>query len=282
MTGFRYLSRIDNFYNNMDCIKYLNSYDEIAELVSQVQMRRIANPFIMEHYRGQGRPEYQLVPTISRGISDPAIVAKKEDMIFRALEGELQAAGLHDVLRMDPNLSNDQNKWNILIQSQHLGAPTRLLDWTLKWEMAVWFAVENPKNDDVDGQFWVYSVPNDKFLNDAQGSRYYEKDLVNLDNPYFLNAPIYWSDEIFNQNGEIKRFRQHGKFSISPYEKAIIPLEEQQELIPHLEKYGIPAAIKGQLRLELAAKGIHDQFVYYKENNNHPTIESLIQNVRTI
>jgi len=48
----------------MDCIKYLNSYDEVHEVVSSVQQRRIFNYGIMEHYRGQGRPEYKLIPSI--------------------------------------------------------------------------------------------------------------------------------------------------------------------------------------------------------------------------
>jgi hypothetical protein len=251
----------------MDCIKYLNSYDEIVALVDSIRQRRIYNPFILEHYRGQGRPEYQLVANVSRTLKSALDVRAKEEKLLSNLQQALKVEKLEKVLRIDDKLTKEENLWNIHIQAQHLGVPTRLLDWSLKWEVGLWFAVENPKNDDVDGQFWVFSVPDNIHLIDDRVS-FYDMDIHNLDQTYFINAPIYWSDEIFDQTGEIRRMRQHGKFSISPYVKSFVPLEDQAEVIPHLEKYCIPAKIKEQLRLELTAKGIYDQWLYYREREN--------------
>jgi hypothetical protein len=221
----------------------------------------------MEHYRGQGRPEYQLVPNVSRNLKSAIDVQAKVEKLLTSLQQNLKAEKLEEVLRADNKLPAEKNIWNIHIQAQHLGVPTRLLDWSLSWEVGLWFAVENAKNDDVDGQFWIFSVPENIHRVDDAVS-FYNMDIQNLDQTYFINAPIYWSDEIFDQTGEIRRMRQHGKFSVSPFEKSFIPLEDQAEIIPHLEKYCIPAKIKGQLRLELAARGIYDQWLYYRERDN--------------
>jgi len=248
----------------MECIKYLNSYDEVSTLISTIQKRRMFDNSFLEHYRGQGRPEYKLVPTIARSVKTGKEIQEKESSLIEALQSKLKMHNLEKNLRVDKCLNEKENLWNILIQSQHLGIPTRFLDWSLKWEIGLWFAVENPANDNIDGQFWIFSVPNEIHLTDT----YYKEDITNLDQTYFINAPIYWSNELEEYIGEIKRQRQQGKFTVSPYNNAVIPLEEQAEMTQFLEKYCIPASIKGQIRLELTSKGIHEEWLYYRENNN--------------
>lgn len=250
----------------MDCIKNLNSFEEVSLLVSKIQERRMFNNNIMEHYRGQGRPEYKLIPNISRKLTNAKEIQTKEEGLINSLKKALKEDNIESILRIDGDLNDNQNLWNILIQAQHFGVPTRFLDWSLKWEVGLWFAVENPANDDVDGQFWVFSVPNEIHPTDTRDN-FYNKDLSNLDKTYLINAPIYYSDELDNQIGEIKRQRQFGKFSVSSFEKSATPLEEQPEINKHLEKYCIPAAAKGQMRLKLASLGLHKEWLYYRNAN---------------
>ena len=258
----------------MECVKYLNSFDEIVSLVSEVQFRRILRPGVMEHYRGQGRPEYKLLPNLARGADNAVDVSSKEDRLIQLFKNELIKNGMEQALRIDEHLGKKENLWNILIQMQHYSIPTRLLDWSLKWEVGLWFAVENSENDEVDGQFWIFTVP-DEIHSTSTRDNYYNKDIDNLDKTYFINAPIYWSDELSGQVAEIKRQRQHGKFSISPFNSSFVPLEDQPEISPYLEKYCIPARLKGQLRLELTSKGFHEEWLYYREKNS-PKLEELI------
>lgn len=214
----------------MQIKRSLFSYDEVRELVEQMQKRRMFNACIMEHFRGQGRPEYKLLPYIARDVINSSEIRIKEDNLTKELKSLLKENNIEHILRTDKYFSEYQNNWNLLIQMQHLGLPTRLLDWSLRWDVGLWFAVENPVNDDVDGQFWVFSVPNEIHPTDTRDN-FYNKDLNNLDKTYLINAPIYWSDELNNQIGEIKRQRQYGKFSVSSFEKSIIPLENQPDLI---------------------------------------------------
>ena len=248
----------------MNCIKRLNSYDEVVELINEIQQRRIFNNNIMEHYRGQGKPEYKLVPNISRELKSANQVQTKEEELINGLKTALKKANIESTLRLDSNLNDNQNLWNILIQAQQLGVSTRFLDWSLKWEIGLWFAVENPSNDGVDGQFWIFSVPNEIHPTDSRDN-FYNKDLYNLDKTYLINAPIYWSEDLSSQIGEIKRQRQFGKFSVSSFGKSIIPLENQPEINPYLEKYCIPAEAKGQMRLKLASLGIQKEWLYYND-----------------
>ena len=251
----------------MECIKYLNSYEEVKELVQEIQERRICNSNIMEHYRGQGRPEYKLVPNISRKLLTAKQVQTKEIELINGLKTALKENNIENILRIDNDLNNNQNLWNILIQAQHLGVQTRLLDWTLKWEVGLWFAVENSVNDDVDGQFWVFSVPNEINPTDTRDN-FYNKKLNYLDKTYLINAPIYWSNDLKEQIGEIKRQRQFGKFSVSPYDKSIIPLENQPEINKYIEKYCIPAKSKMEIRLKLSSLGLHKEWLYYRDAND--------------
>lgn len=148
----------------------------------------------------------------------------------------------------------------------------------MKWQVGLWFAVENSKNDDVDGQFWVLSVPNEIHCNHDRNS-YFQKDIANLDHTYFINAPIYMSDELPKQVAEVKRQRQQGKFTISPYRSSFAPLDQQADIAPFLEKYCIPANIKGQLRLDLTARGIHEEFLYYREHNQD-ILDGVIRSIK--
>lgn len=246
----------------------LNSYDDVHELLETIQKRRILNPLIMEHFRGQGRSEYKLIPSIARNVFSIEELIHREENILNELKRHLKNIEYAKLLRSDEFLNAQQNDWNLLFQLQHLGVETRLLDWSLKWEVGLWFAVENETNDNVDGQFWVFSVPNEIHLTDTRDN-FYNKEIKNIDSTFLINAPIYWSGELSEQVGEIKRQRQFGKFSISSFERAVIPLEEQLEINQYLEKYCIPSSAKKEIRNRLKSLGIHEEWLYYRESTNN-------------
>lgn len=62
-----------------------------------------------------------------------------------------------------PYLARDlQNDWDWLAPAQHHGLPTRLLDWTTNALVALWFAVEQPPEEDANGAVWMfYGKPDD-------------------------------------------------------------------------------------------------------------------------
>lgn len=263
----------------MDCITNLKSYNEVKALIETVAKRRIFNfNSHWEKFRGQGRPEYTLTPTIARGLHSDIEIREREEFLMNAFLEGLKKRSLEQSLRKEPDLTEGQQKWVNIIQAQHLSIPTRLLDWTISWEIALWFAVEDVKNDSVDGQFWILSVPFNRIFDD---NKFLKLDFASLPQTCYINPAIHWSEELEKQIGEIKRFRQHGQFTISPYFNAFVPLEDHPNLRDVIEKYCIPAASKPKIREELDALGINKQFLYYEEHT-HTELDELIRHIRSI
>jgi FRG domain-containing protein len=52
------------------------------------------------------------------------------------------------------HLPRDTTDWDVLFLGQHHRLPTRLLDWTASPYVALFFATEDPADDDEDGLIW--------------------------------------------------------------------------------------------------------------------------------
>lgn len=269
--------------NNMDCVKFLNNFDEVKALVTKVQEKRIPalmglEPFRQEYYRGQVSETFVLKPSLTRYFNDPAALAKVEQQLMTHFKTEMTAKNKISKLMLHDPSKNFQNEWAWLGQAQHYRLPTRLLDWTLSWEVALYFAVEdNPSFNNHDGQFWVFYVPDEILMHDTKHELYYQADPYKLDNSWFINPSFFWTDNYDNETAETRRARQHGKFFIQSHVNSLTPLEQQADIIPKLEKYCIPKDAKGQIRLDLAAKGLFGDFLYCNEDD---TINSIISSLR--
>ena len=91
-------------------------------------------------------------------------------------------------LHSEALFTKKQNDWNLLIQAQHLGRKTRILDWTLKWEIALWFAVGNECHHDKNGSFFIFNCPNEIVIdNTERKDDFFKKDLDNIQETYLIN-----------------------------------------------------------------------------------------------
>lgn len=100
------------------------SYREIFDIVSEIKHSHFENKEIW--FRGQGSSEYMLKPSLLRTIKG----VNKEKELF--LEFKRLSTGIGVVYA---------NEWTALIDMQHYGVPTRLLDWTNNLGVALYFAV---------------------------------------------------------------------------------------------------------------------------------------------
>src|SRR5690606_30776600 len=125
----------------------------------RIRERRIFRPQFQEYYRGQVSSTFEIKPSLSRSITDLEELAKVEKELIQDFKVQITANRLEGAFQMEPFTNGLFKKdWYLLAQAQHCRLPTRLLDWTLKMEIALFFAVEeNPAFDDHDGQFWVFS-----------------------------------------------------------------------------------------------------------------------------
>jgi FRG domain len=263
----------------------ISSYEDFEVLIKKVQERRSLQvlglaPFKQEYYRGQSKniDSYKLKPTIARKITDAKALKETEFQVFEELKNVISAHDKGQFIRKSPDNYKFLNDWELLWQAQHLELPTRLMDWAIEFQVALFFAVGNPKNDDFDGQFWILSVE-EKYQDDNYSYLDYnpfEYQKTTLLNPYFNDT-----NDFNNHHGEMRRMRQYGRFLFQNHSDSLIPLEEQEAFIPFLEKYIIPKENKEAIRTKLVElnrteevllpkidKGLREEIEKIKKNKN--------------
>ena len=110
--------------------------ESFAQLHEELQQFRDDNTWI---YRGQGNPDWPLVPSAGR----PPFSGRDDLKYF---EGWKRRAARFI------NPSTIQNDWQWLQIAQHHGLPTRLLDWTWGPLVATFFALWNQSVENKSGR----------------------------------------------------------------------------------------------------------------------------------
>lgn len=139
-------------------------------------------------FRGHTRSNFKLLPSLFRGFDNPndntmnrtgvsnwsQVFYKESDLFW---EFAARAKELHGVLDED---------WDILFAMQHYGAPTRLLDWTESFAVAVYFAVLGVE-EAAEGEEFRRGCRRDE-----KGDWRIEPPCVWVLNPYALNDSRRW------------------------------------------------------------------------------------------
>lgn len=258
----------------------ITTLEEFEKLVDDIRMRRAytqANylPYRQEFYRGQLSSDWLIKPSLTRDLKTEQQVIDSENQIINLFKQEIAAKNYEQKIFLHSNPRGHQNDWAWLMQAQHYGIPTRMLDWTLKPEVALYFAVDNSKMDDTDGQFLVmyyplFSIKTENYEN----HQYYDIHPKDITDTWFMNPSFYAERDYDETTAETRRARQHGKFTIQPYKDTLFGLDQQDRFLRQwnetfelvIEKYIIPAQFKPQLRLDLIARGWHGEFLYKNED----------------
>jgi hypothetical protein len=118
----------------------VRSWNDIVQVVTQARQILKARDDEEVFFRGQSDMRFELLPTLQRralehGWTDNQMLAK-EDAFF--WEFQARAHDLH-ALPFDD--------WDYLFAMRHHGVPTRLLDWTEAFGVALYFAVKSSAAD---------------------------------------------------------------------------------------------------------------------------------------
>lgn len=213
--------------------------------------------------------EYKLLPNISRHNYTVDEFKEIESLMFDDFSGLFNQE--NNLIRQPFEAENRelQNKWYALFQGQHIGLKTRLMDWSISWETALMFAVENEKQHGVDGSIWIFRPPREYGYNSPRLKEITcTVDPTDLEVSCMINSPSYWIDENLEYVGERRLGRQAGRFWIQPINKSIVPLDEQEEFSPHLTELIIDGASKAIIKEELIKSGVTVDWHYYRRDEN--------------
>lgn len=126
------------------------SYQEIYDLVLEIKRSHFENDEIW--FRGQGVNTYLLKPSLLRIKNGK----EKEKTIFIEYKRLVKGIGL-----------SKNSEWETLIDMQHYGVPTRLLDWTSNLGIALYFASTSA----IDEQPMALYIMNPIELNALSGKK---------------------------------------------------------------------------------------------------------------
>ena len=109
-------------------------------------------------YRGHADKDWKLIPSILRTRNGPSV----EHLLFR------------DMVAHEPqSFSECRSALDHLVQMQHYGLPTRLLDVTMNPLVALFFACEEATPHPADGAVYNFAVPEEKV-------KHYDSDTVSV------------------------------------------------------------------------------------------------------
>lgn len=250
----------------------IKSVNDIEEILEPIQMLKNSTRLKwVESYRGQGMEDWKLEPQLIRETKDINNIKKIELELhsrFKSLIKSEHAQYISSTVSSGFG-SLFEISWIELFQMQHLGFKTRLLDWSLGWEIALYFAVSNPKYDGINGQFWIFFHSQDithnhmEFLQRA-APRYLNIDPYNVEDTMFLNPAFLSEEEDKIILGAKRRLVQSGRFSIQKHEDSILPLERQLKYQDCLIKMIVDGDSKSKIRKQLNSMGINNEKIYVK------------------
>lgn len=248
----------------------IKSIDDLKPIISEIQELRMYYD-IMENYRGHSLVDYELNCGLARYKLSPQEFDEVEKNLFKDFLDFADAQGNYIRQPFDKKSENPElrNKWYALFQAQHVGLATRLMDWSIRWETALMFAVENEKYFGLDGTFTVFLVPREKLYSTNRISKVSsEIDPFELKDDMMINTPIYMFDDNFNYVAERRISRQNGRFWVQPIEKNSIPLNEQSEYKDLLIEFIIDGESKKTIKKELKQHGATLDWHYYRKDEN--------------
>lgn len=255
----------------------ITSVSELSEIIQGLQTERginnaLGNGLNFEMFRGQGNENWELVPALCRNVKDPQDLQRIEKAIILDFHNELVLAGKSKRLQDGFLNGNHHGDWLLIQQAQHYGLPTRFMDWTIKWEIALYFAVADSMNDEVNGEFWIYIVPNEKLLIDNEEAKYRNEDPFTYNEAMFLNSASFSSSDYLSQIAINRKNMQFGRFLVQSYSDVLIPLQDNSLHLNNMTKITIPHFAKKSIREELKKSGFTSDQLFIE---NDPFIEVL-------
>lgn len=247
-------------------VQRVTSFEEYLRAVEEFEkIRMYSGHQWVIFYRGHSLDSYELKSVISRHFSDIIQLEKIEKRIFRDFKLAVKVGMITNILLTDKNSvpSKINQDWESLFQAQHLGVPTRMLDWSIDRRMGLLFAVENDEYHGRDGHVWLYVCPRENNVNSGNLPTLFDHSPFDTPDIYMINYPFYHTERWRKHIGEVRRARQAGRFTIRNTNTLLTPIDRGQHG-KWLFKIIIDGNSKDQIKQDLEARGYTIDWAYYK------------------
>jgi len=222
-------------------------------------LQEVENNHAVQMYRGQGRMEWELIPSIAR--INLRELPMKYDGGWRSIEKDLLNRFMKHAVRYITREPKSKIEW--MINAQHHGVPTRLLDWSTNPLKALYFAVENPNHDDTDGVVYLFSPSSWRSTAESLGE---EELVLTAFHSAFINERIA---------------AQEGCFTIFPFSRKMedddfVAMQDgfcPQNDVISMVKLAVEADSKEEIRKQLNRLGVSD-------SNMFPDLDGVAKDIR--
>lgn len=252
-------------YNNLE----INSLNDLVQLKKQILSHVNQGVFVSNHLRFRGESEFyeKFGASLNR---------EKENTKFELFELKLleekrvnffyEQIEKYGIFKNIPYLGKFTDDWTKRIEAQHAGIKTTLMDWSVKLETALFFAINKQKYLDKPGRIWIQLLTRSEIY-DADNNNFYELNPKEISKPIYI-SPINYESGDKNHLFEYRRFKQKGEFSINA------------KLNPNLIKVVIPAKSKENIKNELLVMNISENTLFHKKNEEVEEIVEEINNLK--
>ena len=213
----------------------INEIESVPDLLTKVSRYYTGDATVL--FRGQRKATWGLIPKIGR-------TRLRYEAVRDVLEVEAEMFAEFERVSVPYKYNRgSMTEWDSLALAQHHGLPTRLLDWSTNPLVALWFAVENPAEDDEDAAVWAFDVR--------------ESDLANPAVSPFV-AP---RTQVFRPRHHDPRIvAQSGWFSVHKHNTnsdKFTSLDALPALKKRMRKFFVPSQSFATIRRDLARCGIN-------------------------